>query len=101
MYGNTFSDIFSYYGTTGVFIRNRVTSVSSTDDITSETDLECGGFFISSNTFTGSYSCPKYGTGVVEFECIQDSETIDANDESIKSAVASAPSDTAQALVHK
>ena len=53
IYKNTFTNNAAYFGAVAIFIRARTESQSfvSSIDPASETDLQCGGYFIAENYF--------------------------------------------------
>ena len=70
IYGNHFKDTFSFFSTQAIFIRNVVSALAEEDNITLESDLNCGGYLVQDNEFENNFSCPLYGGGVFKFECI-------------------------------
>mmetsp|Transcript_9850 Transcript_9850/g.9703 ORF Transcript_9850/g.9703 Transcript_9850/m.9703 type:complete len:114 (+) Transcript_9850:2344-2685(+) len=67
---NTFTYNFAYFSAIGVFIRAFTESGKSSidiisSDVDSETDLQCGRYYIYDNNFTQNMGCPIYGGSVV------------------------------------
>ena len=80
---NSFTNLYSYFDVSGIFIRSTyVTPIADLTQVSSESELLCGGYRINSNIFTNSLSCPMSGGGVLTFECIQEDTVIDPNDSS-------------------
>ena len=54
-----------------------------------ETDLQCGGYYIYSNTFTQNAGCPNYVGSVIKFDCVETTYTTSYYDKPTFSTFAS------------
>ena len=79
---NTFSYNAAYFGAVGIYIRQQMAPGKYLNSLnpTSESDLQCGNYYIYKNSFSDNFGCPAYVTSVVTFDCVDDANTYALND---------------------
>ena len=79
---NTFTFNAAYFGAVGIYIRQQMAPGKYLNSLnpTSESDLQCGNYYIYKNIFSDNFGCPAYVSSIVNFDCVDDANTYTLND---------------------
>jgi hypothetical protein len=79
---NTFTYNAAFIDASAFYIRAQPTVGVSVLSISpaAETDLQCGGYYFYSNSYSYNAGCAGWESGVLQFECVESTATIYSND---------------------